>query len=213
MRSNKQKFLDFITFPFRAITLFYSDKWGLSCQATERYDYVSREVLGYCLDIGCGPNNRFIKEFCNNNGFGIDVFQYEGLSNENIVRDMTHLPFNNETFKTVTFIANINHIPKFQRDSELKEAYRVLCKKGNIIITMGNPIAEFLVHKVVSLYDRLFKTHQDVDSERGMVEGEDYYLKDSEIRNRLYKAGFIEIHKKYFYTQWGLNHLFIASKN
>ena len=68
---------DFITFPFRAVTLFYSDKWGLSCQATERYDYVSREILGSCLDIGCGPNNRFIKEFVNNNGIGIDVFTYK----------------------------------------------------------------------------------------------------------------------------------------
>lgn len=204
---------DFITFPFRAVTLFYSDKWGLSCQATERYDYVSREILGYCLDIGCGPNNRFIKEFVNNNGIGIDVFPYEGLTDENIVLDMTQIPYDNEIFDSVTFLANINHIPKDKRDNELAEAYRVLKPKGNIIVTMGNPFAEVVVHSVVSIYDRIFKTHQDVDSERGMVEGEEYYLSDSEIRDRLNKAGFVRVNKKFFYTQWGLNHLFVAYKN
>jgi SAM-dependent methyltransferase len=212
MRSNKQRLFDFITFPFRAITLFYTDKWGLSCQATERYDYASQEVLGYCLDIGCGPYNRFIKDFLNNNGIGIDVFKYDGLSEENINLDMTHLPYENDSFDSVTFLANINHIPKGQRDSELSEAFRVLRSKGKIIITMGNPLAEIVVHFVVSLYDRLFKSHQDVDSERGMSEDEEYFLLDSEIEARLHKAGFKTIKKKHFITQWGLNHLLVAEK-
>ena len=212
MRSRKQKVFDFITFPLRAVTLFYTDKWGLSCQATERYDYVSQEVRGYCLDVGCGPNNRFVKEFLKNNGIGIDVFKYEGLVDENIIKDMTHLPYDSNTFDSVTFLANINHIPKNQRDSELSEAYRVLKPSGNIIITMGNPLAETVVHKVIALHDRIFKSKQDVDAERGMEEGEEFFLTDTEIKNRLIKAGFFNIRKIFFVTQCGLNHLFTAVK-
>ncbi len=212
MRSKKQQIIDFVTFPLRAVTLFYDDKWGLSCQATERYDYASREVRGYCLDLGCGPHNRFIKSFCNNNGIGIDVYKYEGLADENIQKDMTKLPFRGETFQTVTFLANINHIPKNQRDQELSEAYRVLKHGGNVVITMGNPFAETVVHKVIALHDRLFHTSQDVDSERGMEEGEEYFLRDSEILGRLKKAGFTDIKKRFFTTQWGLNHMFVANK-
>ncbi len=212
MRSGKQKIVDFFTFPLRAITLFYTDKWGLSCQATERYDYASQEVRGYCLDVGCGPNNRFIKEFLNNNGIGIDVYKYDGLEDENIIKDMSHLPYKNNIFDSVTFLANINHVPKDRRDSELSEAYRVLKSSGNIVITMGNPLAETVVHKVIALHDRIFKSKQDVDSERGMEEGEEYYLTDTEIKNRLTKAGFSNIKKRFFVTQWGLNHLFTAFK-
>lgn len=213
MRTKRQQLIDLLTFPIRAITLFYDDKWGLSCQATERYDYASRELKGYCLDLGCGPHNRFIKDFCDNNGIGIDVYQYEGLTAENIHEDMTHLPFEDEKFQTVTLLANINHIPRNQRDEELREVYRVLKPFGNVVITMGNPLAETVVHKVISLHDRFFNTKQDVDSERGMEEGEEFFLTDSEILSLLKKAGFTNIKKKFFVTQWGLNHMFVADKH
>lgn len=77
---------------------------------------------------------------------------------------------------------------------------------------MGSAIAEILVHKLVWLYDRLFNTRLDMDGERGMQEDEDYYLTDSEIHRRLLRAGFEGTRKKYFWTQWGLNHLFVARK-
>jgi len=63
MRSKLQTIKDFITFPFRAVILFEKDSFGLSSLQTERYSYVLKEVKGKCLDIGCGRNNRFIKEF------------------------------------------------------------------------------------------------------------------------------------------------------
>lgn len=211
-RSNRQLFLDFLTFPVRAVSLFEQDKWGLSSLATERFDYVARFVDGYCLDVGCGRNNRFIREFCKGYGKGIDVYPYEGLLPENLVEDISAFPFDTGTFETVTFIANINHIPKPLRDVELAEAYRCLKSGGRIIVTMGHPLAEIMVHKVVWAYDRLFGTNHDMDSERGMHEEEEYYLTDKEILNRLKKAGFSGIKKKYFLTQWGLNHLFIGLK-
>jgi ubiquinone/menaquinone biosynthesis C-methylase UbiE len=211
-RNLRQKFLDFFTFPIRAFVLFHKDRWGLSSLATERFDFVSGEVKGFCLDIGCGYHNRFVKEFLGGNGVGIDIYKYEGLDNDNIVEDMTKLPFDNGTFDTVTFIANINHIPEQYRDAELAEAYRCLKPGGKIIATMGNPIAEVLVHKVVWLSDRFLGTNVDMDSERGMKEEEKYYLTDTEIVERLTRAGFGSVRKKYFWTQWFLNHMLVGQK-
>jgi SAM-dependent methyltransferase len=211
-RSNYQKALDFITFPLRSVTLFEKDKGSLSSLQSERFDYVSQEITGYCLDVGCGPNNRFINNYLEGNGIGIDVYPYEGLTNDNIMNDMTKLPFAGETFCSATLIANINHIPDSIRKSELKEIYRVIRKEGNIIVTMGNPVAEIVIHKVVKIHDNVFKTNFDVDSERGMKEDERYYLKYQEIIHLLQDAGFGKISIKYFFTQWGLNGMIIGWK-
>jgi len=207
-----QKLKDFIFFPLRAVTLHDCDKWGLTSLASERFEYVAKDIIGYCLDIGCGKYNRFIVEYCGGHGKGIDVYLYEGLSDENIVSDMSRFPFKDTSFDSITFIANLNHVPRSLRDIELKEAFRCVRPGGNIIITMGNPLAEILVHKVVRWHDRFFGTNYDIDTERGMGKEEEYYLLDSEIIKRLSLAGFFNISKKYFPTQWGLNHLFVAWK-
>ncbi|MEK7578818.1 MAG: class I SAM-dependent methyltransferase [Patescibacteria group bacterium] len=212
MRTVAQKFKDFVFFPLRAITLHYDDKWSLTSLASERFDYVAREVTGYCLDVGCGRYNRFIVEYCGGRGKGIDVYPYEGLSDENIVLDISRFPFENDSFNSITFIANLAHVPRSLRDIELKEAFRCLRPGGNIIVTMGNPLAEILVHKVVRWHDKLFGTNYDIDTERGMGAEEEYYLLDSEVVKRLSLAGFRNITKKYFLTQWCLNHLFVAWK-
>jgi ubiquinone/menaquinone biosynthesis C-methylase UbiE len=211
-RSIGQKVKDFLTFPFRAVSMFEEDRFGLSSLRTERFDYVAAQVDGFCLDVGCGRRNIFVKEFLRGNGKGIDVFPYEGLKKENLVEDITHFPFDAASFDTVTFIANLNHIPGSKRALELAEAYRCLKPGGKIIVTMGNPLAEVLVHKVVLLYDLLFKTHHDMDNERGMDEEESLYLTDSEITICLCLAGFGQIMKKHFWTQWGLNAMFIGWK-
>jgi len=212
-RSGWQKFKDFVAFPLRAITAFHEDRWGFSALSTERFDYVSREVKGFCLDVGCGKRNRFVLEFLEGHGKGVDVFPYEGLLPENLVDDLAHFPCEDTSVDTVTFIANLNHVPRSQRDIELAEAYRCLRRGGKIIVTMGNPLAEVLVHKVVYWHDRLLGTKHDMDSERGMTEEEEYYLTDLEIKTRLSHAGFTNIRKKYFATQWFLNHLFVAFKS
>lgn len=120
--------------------------------------------------------------------------------------------FLSATFDTVTFIANLNHAPRSQRDAELQEAFRVLKLGENIIITMSNFLAEILVHKLVALYDRVFVTALDIDGQRGMNVEEDYYLRPREIRQRLRRAGFIKISREFFLTQWCLNSLFIGWK-
>lgn len=211
-RTNIQKIKDFIFFPLRALTLHDLDRWGLTSLASERFDYVAKEARGHCLDVGCGKYNRFVKQYLGGNGKGIDIFSYEGLTEENIVKDMTHLPFSDNFFDSISFIANLNHVPKSCRDKELQEAYRVLKPGGNIIVTMGNPLAEVLVHRVVHWHDKFFGTNYDTDSERGMEDEEEYYLTNSEIMDRLLRAGFRNITKKYFLTQWELNHLFVGWK-
>jgi SAM-dependent methyltransferase len=212
-RNARQKGFDFITFPLRAVTLFHEDKWGLSCLASERFDYVAREVTGYCLDVGCGYHNRFVKSWLRGRGRGIDVFPYAGIPKEDIVENITHFPFDDASFDSVTFIANLNHVPKSDRDIELREAYRCLKPGGNIIVTMGNPLAELMVHKIVASYDRLLRTKVDMDTERGMGAEESYYLTDSEITERLTRTGFQNLRKKYFLTQWALNHLWVGWKD
>lgn len=211
-RSTAQKLVDFLTFPIRAVTLFHKDRFGLSSLASERFDYVAREVTGYCLDVGCGYHNSFVTRWLNGNGKGIDVFPYEGLTQDHIVEDMTNFPFSDASFDTVTFIANLNHVPKPDRDAEIAEAYRCLKPGGTIVITMGNPLAEMAVHRVVAWHDRFFGTTVDMDSERGMGDEEAFYLLDSEIKDRLMRAGFCRLKKRYFLTQWALNHLWVGSK-
>jgi ubiquinone/menaquinone biosynthesis C-methylase UbiE len=173
---------------------------------------VRREVRGRCLDFGCGRHDRFIRQWCGGDGEGIDVFPYAGLRPEQIVRDPTRLRFADASFGTVTFIANLNHVPRSQRDAEILEAHRVLEPGGRIVVTMGHPLAEYLVHKLVAFYDRALGTHLDVDGERGMGEEEAYSLRDAEIVERLRRAGFGALRKKRFWTQWGLNHLWVGTK-
>jgi SAM-dependent methyltransferase len=212
MRTRFQRFLDFLTFPIRAVTLVEKDRFSLASLATERFDYVARKVQGYCLDVGCGRHNRFVTHFLNNNGVGIDVFGYDGLRPDQIVPNLDHFPFADATFASATFIANINHVPEDKRDLELAEAFRCLQPGGNIIVTMGNPVAECLIHQLLWFYGKVFDTKLDMDSERGMKDGEAYYLLDGEICERLARAGFEKVQKEYFWTQWGLNHLFVAWK-
>lgn len=212
-RSTWQKIKDFITLPARSLFLYEGRRFGLSSTQDERFEYAAKEVKGYCLDVGCGKYNRFIKVFLNGNGKGIDLFPYEGLTAENLVNDLTHFPFPDATFSSVTFIANFNHIPKGDREVELAEALRCLKPGGNVIITMPSPIAGILVHKFVHWYDHIFGTHYDVDTIRGMHHDEEFYVTDREIRGRLEEAGFKNITKKYFFTQWGMNHSFVGWKN
>jgi len=211
-RSFAQRVRDFAAFPLRAVSMFEEDRWGLTSLRSERFDFVASQVSGSCLDVGCGRHDTFVTEFLGGNGRGVDVFAYDGLRPDQILEDPTRFPFEDESFDCVTFIANLNHVPRQIRAVELAEAWRCVRPGGRIIVTMGNPLAELAVHQVIHLYDRVFGTNNDVDSERGMVEGETYYITPTEIRSLLENAGFHSIQRKSFWTQWWLNHMYIGRK-
>ena len=211
-RSFFQKLIDFVTFPVRAVTLFEDDRWGLSSLRSERFEIASRETRGYTLDVGCGKDNLFVTKYLKGHGKGIDIYPYPGLSNEHLVKSFSRLPGQADEYSSVTFIACLNHCPRSHRDSELGEAHRVLRPGGNVIITMGQPVAEILVHKLVFYYDKLLGTHVDMDSERGMSGEEAYYLTEGEILERMTKAGFVAIRKRYAWTQWFLNKVYVGMK-
>lgn len=211
-RTQRQILIDFLTFPIRAFTLMGEDFGGLSSLPSERYYYCAEQVQGFCLDVGCGPNNRFISDFLYGNGIGIDVFPYEGLEKDQVFPDLENFPFPDNNFETICFIASINHVPRNKRIIELREAYRCLKPGGNIILTMGKPIAEILTHQVAYLSDLLFKTEFDLDGQRRMQEDEDFYLTKNEIFRLLKETGFYQIRMKPFLTQWLLNSAYIALK-
>jgi SAM-dependent methyltransferase len=204
--------LDFITFPLRALTLFGDDMLGLTSLPSERMYYVAGQVRGYCLDVGCGRGNRFITHFLAGNGVGIDVYQFEGLTPDNVVSTISRFPFESASFDTTTFIASINHVPHTLRETELAEAYRCLKDGGNIVVTMGMPVVEIIVHMLARIYSNLFGVMVDEDNMRGMTEGEDYFLRIPDIVNLLKNAGFRKIRVQRFSTQWGLNSMVIGWK-
>lgn len=210
-RSRLQRLKDVVSFPVRALTLFHDDRWGFSCQATERYDEVAARVCGRCLDIGCGTN-RFVREFLGGDSVGADVHRYAGNHDGVLLEDPCRLPWADGAFDTVTFIANLNHVPADCRDAELAEACRVLTDGGAVIVTMGLPAVELAVHGVIWLYDRLLGTAIDHDNIRGMAAGEAYYITGREIRDRLKRAGFERVTYHPFATQWWLNGMYIGRK-
>lgn len=214
-RSNIQKAVDFLTFPVRAVMPFRAgelSKWGLSSRAAERFDYAAREVVGYTLDVGCGPYNRFVTKYLGGRGVGIDVFPYDGLTEDQIFSDLTRFPFEDNSFDSVTLIATLHHIPRSKREAELAEIHRVLRPGGNLILTMATPLTETLVHKVTRLHAKLLGNVYDIDLLREMHEEEEDYVEERELVKQMARAGFEDIERKYFPTQWGLNRLFLGWK-
>ncbi len=208
-RSIIGKIADVITFPIRALFMGTEGKLGLSSLREERMRTVAEYSRGQVLDIGCGPGNIFIKQYIGaSNGTGIDLFSYEGV--ENVVEDMTNLPFEDYSFDTVTLIAVGGHIPKSKRSAEFNEFTRVLKPEGILIMTEGEPITQYLVHKWSHFYLGL-QGKLDMDSERGMGEEEEYCMPREELLSHLNTPPLKLIKRRRF--MWGLNNLYIAQKN
>ena len=200
--------LDIIFFPLRAFFMLEKGFFYLSSLRDERMYVVKRFCKGRVLDIGCGPHNLFIKNFIGEeNGIGIDVYPYPGV--DNVVADILNLPFNDETFDTVTLIAVGGHIPKEVRKKEFAEIARVIKNEGLLIFTEGEPITQYIVHKWSIIFNFLIG-QKDVDEERGMEEEEEYCMPSKDIHYYLNSFGLniIKVHK----FMWGLNNVYISKK-
>lgn len=155
-------------------------------------------IHGHLLDIGCGTNN-LVKSY-RREGIGVDVYQWSDV--DLMVDNTAKLPFDSDTFDTVTIIAALNHIPN--RCEVLAEAYRILRRTGVIIITMIPPRISRIWH--------FLRKPWDVDqNEREMKPGELYGLTAKEVRRLLSEAGFDILFEKTFML--GINRMTVAKKN
>lgn len=154
-------------------------------------------IQGDLLDVGCGTN-KLVSAY-KGWGIGVDIYPWKGV--DLVVDDTACLPFEDNSFDTVTVIAALNHIPN--RNQMMKEAYRVLKDHGRVIITMVPPTIARLWH--------FLRRKSDIDQKlRGIKKNELYGLSRSEVIKILEEAGFKVIYEKAFML--GINRLTVALK-
>ena len=116
-----------------------------------------------------------------------------------VVDDSSALPFKDNSFDTVTFVASLNHIP--QREDVLKEARRLIKPDGCLAITMLGPILGSIGHRLW-WYDE--NKHRG-----GMKRGEVGGLAKRDIVRMCEASGFLlQRHKRFGY---GMNNLYVFS--
>ena len=157
-------------------------------------------IRGNTLDIGCGENE-LIKEYRNRGGIGIGLDVYDWGGQDLLVEDTSKLPFDDNSFNTVTFIASFNHIPN--RNDVLLEVMRILKKDGLLVISNLTPFISRIWHFLSRSWDK-------DQRERGMVEGEVYGFRSKELIEMVREAGFI--FEKRLKFSWWFNNLFIFQK-
>jgi len=189
---------DFIGAPLRMILLpdSLSAKLGLTSLQEERIEAVLPYIRGELLDIGAG-DNRLVKSYPGK-GTGVDIYDLGGGAL--IVEDTRHLPFDADSFDTVTFVASLNHIA--YRKEVLDEVYRLLRPDGRIIITMINPLMGKVGH---------FLWWYGEDRKRPVDKGEVYGMFNSYIIDLLRNSGFHVVKQSRFL--YFLNNLIIAQKD
>lgn len=193
-KSFVQKNWDFIGLPFRL--LLFDQKWLPAFSWTtleqERINALFPHVKGRLLDIGAG-NNELIHQY--GNGIGVDVFDWG--SGALIVKNAAALPFKDNSFDTISFLACLNHITN--REQVLEEAKRLLRPKGRILITMINPILGGIGHPLW--------WYSEDRKRGGMQEGELSGMWSSQIISILESKGFSLVDKTKF-LYW-MNNLLI----
>jgi ubiquinone/menaquinone biosynthesis C-methylase UbiE len=166
------------------------------CLVNLRVKNVLPYLKGDLLDIGCGTNE-LVRRY--GKGTGVDVYQWGDVNL--VVEDTANLPYEEESFDTVTIIAALNHIPN--REGVLKEANRLLRKDGIIVITMIPPTISRVWHFLRRPWDADQK-------ERGMVLGEVFGFKQDEVRRMIENAGFKIVLEKPFMLN--INKITVAKK-
>lgn len=153
---------------------------------------------GRLLDVGCGANN-LVRSY-EGDGVGVDIVDWEG--SDLVVDDVSSLPFDDESFDTVSFLASLNHIPN--RREALEESYRLLRPNGTLIATMITPGLGRFIH--------WWRQPNDPDARERSIDTENELLgmSASHVTELATDAGFENIKRKRF--AYGLNNIFTATK-
>ena len=125
----------------------------------------------------------------------MDVFDWGGGTM--VVEDTSDLPFETQSFDTITFVACLNHIP--YRDKAIREAYRLLKPNGQVVMTMINPLLGAIGHAIW--------WYSEDKRRGGMQEGEVGGMSTRHIVALFDQAGFdLHLHRRFCYK---MNHLYV----
>ena len=170
------------------------ERLGLRSMRDERIHAVLAHCRGRLLDVGCGEGNPLVRAY-DGPGVGVDVHPWPGVDQ---VCDTRELPFDDESFDTVTVLAALNHIP--DRPAVLRECRRVLTPEGRLLVTMIGPFLGKIRHRLA---------WWDSDQrQRRHAPGERVGLSPAEVVSLLDQAGF-EVERRVRFV-CGLNSLYIA---
>lgn len=189
-----QKIWDFIGSPLRMVLLpdESSRRLGLTSLEDERINAVLPHIRGRLLDVGAGKNT-LVRRY--GNGVGVEVFDWGGGAQ--LIEDSAHLPFEDASFDTVTFVASLNHIP--ERREALQEAARVLCPGGRLLITMISAFLGGIGHRIWWYSE---------DKTRQIADGELDGMNAADIWQLCREAGFEPVWRRRFL--YGMNNLYLG---
>ena len=185
---------DFVGIPFRLV--LFDQNWlprfGWTTLEEERLAAVLPHIHGRLLDVGAGTNT-LVRTY--GDGVGVDVFEWEGGAQ--VVEDTSNLPFPDDSFDSITFVACLNHIP--YRDAALREARRLVRPGGRLVITMISPLLGDVGHAIW--------WYSEDKHRGGMLPGELGGMSTRDILRLCEQAGFrLRLHRRFVY---GMNNLYV----
>ena len=182
--------------PLRMILLpdAWSNRLGFTSLEDERLTAVLPAGRGRSRDVAAGTTQHVKPPGA---GGGVETQDWGGGTT--IVENTRNLPFEDESFDTVTFVACLNHIP--YRQEALLEARRLLRPGGRFIATMIGPFLGGIGHKIWWYSE---EKHRETADEELMG------MKPEHVKQLLRDGGYVDvIHRRFLYQ---LNHLFIATR-
>jgi len=112
-------------------------QWLLFRDEEQRFKIIAKVATGNVLDLGCSEQKllKYLPKSCNY--FGLDypdtaVNLYK--TSPTIYGDAQKLPFNDNSFDTISFLEVLEHLPNPQ--AAVSECYRVLKPHGKMIFSM-----------------------------------------------------------------------------
>jgi ubiquinone/menaquinone biosynthesis C-methylase UbiE len=130
----------------------------------------------------------------------VDVFPWEGV--DVVVTDAAKLPFEDQSYETVSYLACLNHIPN--RADALSEAHRVMKPGGRLIVTMIPPVWGTFIHWIRFRNDP-DHTDRDIDHDHELLG-----MHSTHVKSLIKDAGFELLDYKRFV--FGINGIYVAEK-